>query len=94
MSSTEIKGSIENLREHVDIIDNKILELIKERITVAQAMGELKRNAGLPLRDVARENSIIERLTAENQRTYPKLSEHELHHLFRNLMQLCLKAQE
>lgn len=50
------------LREQIDQIDDRILELLAERIRVVLRIGELKRRAGIPVYDADRERAIYERL--------------------------------
>lgn len=51
------------LREQIDKIDDRILELVAERIRVVLRIGELKRKSGIPVYDAERERAIFERLS-------------------------------
>ena len=50
------------LRDEIDAIDDKILELVAERMRLAVRIGEIKRKAGIPIYDPERERSIYQRL--------------------------------
>ncbi|MDX1460198.1 MAG: bifunctional chorismate mutase/prephenate dehydrogenase [Xanthomonadales bacterium] len=52
---------IATLRERLDAIDDRIIDLIAERQAVVTAIGEHKRATGAPLRHYEREREVIER---------------------------------
>jgi len=56
--STELS----RLRDEIDQIDDRILELVAERMRVALRIGELKRKSHTPVYDPERERSIYLRL--------------------------------
>jgi chorismate mutase/prephenate dehydratase len=58
----EDKASLEELRSQIDRIDDRLLELLAERIRVALRIGALKEEGGLPVYDPERERSIFLRL--------------------------------
>jgi chorismate mutase len=51
------------LRRRIDSIDDRIVELLAERVSAVLEIGELKRQSGAPIYDPARERSILERLS-------------------------------
>jgi len=51
-------------REQIERIDNEIISLLAERLTLGKRTGELKRAAGLPILDPTREAAVIRRVTA------------------------------
>jgi chorismate mutase len=51
-------------REQIERIDNSIISLLGERLTLGKRTGELKRAAGLPILDPTREAAVIRRVTA------------------------------
>jgi chorismate mutase len=50
------------LRQEIDEIDSKILELFARRIQLVLRVGEFKRSKGLPVYDADRERTVIARL--------------------------------
>jgi chorismate mutase-like protein len=54
--------TLATLREQIDRLDDRILELMAERVRVAMRIGELKAKEGLPIYDPERERSIYLRL--------------------------------
>ena len=55
-----------NVRERIDEIDRKLLELISERGELAQAIGELKAKDGTQVYAPDRESEILERICRDN----------------------------
>jgi chorismate mutase len=51
-------------REAIERIDNQIIALLAERLTLGKRTGELKQTAGLPILDPTREAAVIRRVTA------------------------------
>ena len=63
--SDEAKGDdndeLTTLRRSIEAIDRQIVTLIGERLALAQRTGDLKREAGRPILDAAREAEVIRR---------------------------------
>jgi chorismate mutase len=53
---------IPQLRESIDALDRKILELVSERLRLVMQVGEIKRSHGLDVYDAAREGEMLERV--------------------------------
>ncbi len=62
--------TLQDCREAIDAIDNRVLELLNERMHVVERVGEIKNESGGAIYRPEREKAIIERLE--------KLSENEL----------------
>jgi len=56
---------LEALRRSIDEIDSRLLTLIEERVKLVLAVGDFKREHGLPIYDPERERKLIERLTLD-----------------------------
>ncbi len=54
-------GELLELRQRLDVIDSRIVELIAERQAVVTTIGKHKLKTGLPLRHYEREREVIER---------------------------------
>ena len=61
-----MEKSLEELREQIDGIDDRLLELLNERIKVVQKVGELKHKTGGAIYRPEREKAIIKRLSERN----------------------------
>ena len=54
-------GELTTLRRAIEEIDRQIITLIGERLALAQRTGDIKREAGRPILDAAREAEVIRR---------------------------------
>ncbi len=80
-----------NVRDNIDKIDNNILELLKERITFARNIGQLKDESKRAKWDPLRERQIYERLTQQNEGEFPDKS---LHAIFHEIITTCRLSQQ
>jgi chorismate mutase len=53
---------MDELRNKINTVDSKILELIKERNSVAKEIGDFKKKEGLPVFQPERERAVIEKI--------------------------------
>ena len=53
-----------NLRNAIDTVDNRIIELIQERASLAKEIGQVKKEIGMEILDPAREGKIKRKLAA------------------------------
>ena len=74
---------IEHWRNEIDEVDEELLRLLNMRARLAIKVGILKRAGGLPLRDLGREQFVIDRLAGAN--TGP-LDRQGVARLFRRIM--------
>jgi len=54
---------LEALRRSIDEVDRRLLELFAERARLVLAVGDYKRQRGLPVYDPERERSVLQRLS-------------------------------
>ena len=64
--------TIENLRVKIDEIDDEILELLNQRMSLVTKIGELKNASGAPIYRPERERAIIARLGEKRLKFMPK----------------------
>lgn len=57
---------LEHLRAKIDVIDNRLLELLNERAQVAKAIGEEKKRHGTAVYDASREQAVIDKIKRLN----------------------------
>jgi chorismate mutase/prephenate dehydratase len=62
------------LRSKIDAIDEKIIALLGERAALSVKVGEVKKEAGLPVFNPEREASLLERIAEFNSRDLPKFT--------------------
>ena len=54
------------LRQAIDEIDEKIMELINQRLSLAKQVGDFKKQGGIQITDSDREKEIMNRLLEKN----------------------------
>ena len=57
---------IGEIRKRIDLLDDVLLRIFNERARLALEIGHLKKGAGLPVFDPAREKRIFARMKDEN----------------------------
>ena len=63
---SHLQGDISSLRLAIDEIDAKILDLINQRLLLAQQIGAAKKQGGIQVADRQREKNILDRLRRKN----------------------------
>ena len=53
---------MQQIRKRIDIIDEKIIQLLARRIKLVLKVGKFKKKEGLPIRDKKREEEILKKL--------------------------------
>jgi chorismate mutase len=61
------KADIGVLRQAIDEIDETILDLINQRLSVAKQIGDFKKQVGIQITDSEREKEILNRLLEKNK---------------------------
>ena len=62
----DLNTRIDLLRQSIDEIDEKILELINQRLSLAKQVGNFKKQGGIQITDSEREKEIMNRLLEKN----------------------------
>ena len=65
MKEQEFQEKLAVERREIDRIDRELLPLFLERMGCVERVGELKRQAGKPVRNAAREQEIIDRVSRQ-----------------------------
>ena len=83
---------IKELRSEINTLNRVIIEKIKERINVAEKIGEVKKRHRMPVEDKVRESIVyqqIRKLAEEN------LLPHEnIERIFKEIISICIDAEE
>jgi len=84
--------ALEDLRKRLNELDRQLIELIAERQSVVEQVGELKRNEGQGTRDYQREKQVLDgaRASAQELGIAPDIAEE----VMRLLIQTSLTRQE
>lgn len=73
--------AVSNLRQKIDAIDERIIELLNARAAVAIAIGQIKRELGLPIPSPVREDEVIRRAMSISRGPMPGESLAAIYHL-------------
>jgi len=84
-------ADIPKLRQRIDQIDSAILSLLKERLSNAKKIGDLKPPGKQAKWDQQREKEIYERLREENGKDFP---DETLRSIFHEIITTCRLSQE
>lgn len=82
---------IENLRRQIDFVNLQILELLAERGTLVQKIGEIKARLGLDFYDARREAEMLANLIEANPGPY---SDDAIRTIFKEIFRVSLHLQE
>ena len=74
---------LEELRRGIDAVDQQILKLLHERVRLVMAVGEYKRERGIPVYDPARERALLDRLCKAAE---PPLDAETIRRIFERLV--------
>lgn len=83
-------ADIQGWRERINRMDEALVRLLRERVRVAQRLGERKLAAGLPLKAPEREAEVLQRVAALADAT---LTPESLQRVFRVIMQETLASE-
>ena len=81
---------IAELRQRIDELDKELVKLISWRAEAAQAIGQLKKVADLPVYEPKREREVFDNVKAMNP---GPLSDIELLHVFERIMDVMRTLQ-
>jgi chorismate mutase len=83
--------ALTRLRDEIERVDRAIIDLIVERVRLAREVGGIKREAGLPLLDPAREAAVIRR--AATLARDAQLADDDVRQVFWHIVGLSRRAQ-
>jgi chorismate mutase len=66
----EFNKKLNVLRSKIDIIDNQIVDFLGKRMSVADDIGELKKENNVAILQPERWNSVLNRLTEEGEKNH------------------------
>jgi len=77
-------------RKRIDLIDEKILSLLNQRLRTALEIGKVKKEMGEKIYDPKREKEIFERLERRNN---GPLKDEDLKKIFGTIIKACRQSQ-
>ena len=66
MTREEAMSALAQLRERIDAVDLRILELLNHRTVIVEEIGRIKQGAQLPIYEPKREDQVFENVTSHN----------------------------
>jgi len=85
------KAKLDDLRKHIDELDEKLLQLISDRARLAVEVGKIKTANGSAVHyRPEREAQVLQRVLKRNQ---GPLTDEEMARLFREIMSACLSLE-
>ena len=81
---------LSQLRVAIDAVDDKLLDLLNQRASLAKQVAETKQTTGGQFYVPSRERAIIDRLQASNSGPFP---DHALRPVFQEVISACLSLE-
>jgi len=86
-----MKHSIHNLRNEIKIIDEKIIALLQERISLSNQIGSVKKQRGIKIKDREQEKKVIAHIEAV---PHDPLYTQDIKKLYSSIIRICRKSQK
>lgn len=83
--------SLDDWRARIDTLNAQLVKLLNERARCAEQIAAFKERAGLPVFDARREQTVLDKVSAENA---GPLSDEALHRIFNCIMEEHRLLQE
>ena len=84
-------NKINKLRKEIDRIDQDIIDLLKNRLSIAKEIGQVKASNLLGINDIDRENKIIKNLSIK---AYNDLKEEDISNIFKLIFSISKNLQK
>ncbi|HZP63352.1 MAG TPA: chorismate mutase [Terriglobales bacterium] len=81
---------ISDWRKKIDELDRKLVELISQRAQAAHEIGKLKRDAGMPIYEPDREQTVFDNVRRVNR---GPLADHDLLNIYERIMDIMRQIQ-
>ena len=59
--------TLEKLREKIDKLDGKLLEILAARFSVVEEINKVKKKQNKPVFDLARENKLLDKISSKSK---------------------------
>ena len=79
-------------RNAIEVVDRRLVELLAQRVSLGLRAAAAKREAGLPLKDKAREAEVLDRVLAEGRRH--GLPQKDLKKIFERIIDMSRRTQK
>ncbi len=88
--SLKLLRELREKRRKIDLIDQKLLSLLNQRLSIALQIGKIKRERGEKIYNPKREREILKKLNLINR---GPLKEDDLKRIFKTITTVCRKSQ-
>ena len=86
----DLLQKLKKKRKELDLLDQKLLTLLNQRLRIALEIGKIKKTMGKKIYDPKREKEVLERLKRKN---IGPLKEEDLKKIFKTIMKICRQSQ-
>ena len=87
---SDLSRKLMEKRKELDLINQKLLTLLNQRLRISLEIGKVKREMGKKIHDREREKEILDKLKQENK---GPLKEGDLRKIFMTIMKVCRQSQ-
>jgi chorismate mutase len=84
-------AELESLRVRIEALDDRLIEMLADRVGLARQVGAAKQRAGLPTLDPRREAAVVRR--AGERARAAGLGDEDVRYIFWHVIGLCRRAQ-
>jgi len=81
---------IETLRQKLDLIEDELISLLNERAGYVLEIGRIKREKSLPIEDLKREETILNRVMQKNS---GPVSDEFIRDIFKRIIDECIRLE-
>jgi chorismate mutase len=89
-TQSDFSQKLKTKRKVLDLIDQKLLALLNQRLRIALEIGKIKKAMSKKIYDPRREKEVLERLKRKN---IGSLKEEDLKKIFKTIMKICRQSQ-
>jgi len=90
MAQPNLFQELKKKRKEIDLIDQKLLTLLNQRLRFAMEIGKIKKEMGQKVYNLWREKEVLERLKSKNK---GPLKEKDLKEIFKTIIRVCRRSQ-
>ena len=90
-NATASRERLEDLRDEIQEVDRELVQLLARRVSLARAVGIVKRDLRMPALDPAREAAVVRHAGAMAREA--GVRDEEVRHIFWHLIGLARRAQ-
>jgi len=90
MTQLDFSKKLKKKRKEIDLIDQKLSNLLHQRLRIALEIGKMKKERREKVYDPRREKDILKKLNRKNKGPMKK---EDLKKIFRMIMKVCRKSQ-